>query len=779
MSIFNVNSGSIDELFSKKVLLNDKDVEQTLSTEYGRLYFDTSQDMDSDPGSNNFRISGPSWDLISSATITISKTNIVSAKQTKYKSVLDLISSTGASNYQLKVTSVNDSSVYKVFELVKVDTLLNHYRIWVKDIETGWNNLRLEQVPGDGEEFDLEFIAPVGGIVQRFEFTGSTDFTVPNWANKITMVAIGAGGGGGGGGITHIGHFQEQWSYGGGGGAGGNISVKTINKSDIPVNQTTGELFPLNISIGKPGEGGRAGQHPGMLLAVPGLTSAVLNPLGSGPFFDLFAEQYCSLKYPGTISPFEDLTNQYDNPDVIELLNKLTERNIREGVSGMYGYGYGWMVGGENNNSVKYGRNGDDGGQSSVSILNINNDSIIPLCIADGGQGGRGGKISTGNCPKKSDPVSPTVNERRTMAPGGAARTGKSLGDTIILGGPGGYGTVPPAVYDVSNEWIGINNYGNLADKNTENTASVDNRGYYSGSAPLFPFGIEGTIFSITLWSSPVMPYNGSWEEPGEFGIPGGAGGAGVGRERRYATDPRLNPFYLSDQTKQTGWWDYYFKEGGFWDQQLGYAWRYDWHCWGSSMERYNRLSDREEISKDYIGSTLVTKYKEFPHSFSDINSQGWAFFGGKNDDGCLFYPRYFYANPETQYNLPSFNTKIKEFYGIPIGSYFGGNGGKFKPSIARNTFGNTDVVKKNKYAFTDLIAPTTGSGYGVGGGGGQGIQHMYGTEITSHYAKCWADNGFDVTGCHPKRANDVFKGLSGKEGSKGNSGFVVIICES
>jgi hypothetical protein len=749
MSIFNVNSGSIDELFSKKVLLNDKDVEQTLSTEYGRLYFDTSQDMDSDPGSNNFRISGPSWDQISSATITISKTNIVSAKQTKYKSVLDLISSTGASNYQLKVTSVNDSSVYKVFELVKVDTLLNHYRIWVKDIETGWNNLRLEQVPGDGEEFDLDFISPQIARIERFEFTTSQDWTVPTWANKITMVAVGAGGGGGGGGVTHLAVGPEQWAYGGGGGAGGNIAVKTINKSDLPKN-AQGES-ELTISVGDQGRGGRGGEHPGAVIVMPGTIPSYM--AGSGnQWYDIFDEQECSFTHENSVSNewmdrFEGRTGAHGKTQVL--------------YPGIFGYGYAYLKD-YGNTAVKYGRHGTDGANSQIAIKG----DTTSLVRATGGKGGRGGKISAGLCVKEFEPKPQTLSDVRNMAQGGAATAGNSIGDTIILGGPGGFGTVPNNVKDTPDSAWKYNF--NASPKRSKDSGSGDIP-IYRGSAPLFPFGIEGKLGSNTVWPKPTLPFNGSNEEPGEFGIPGGSGGAGVARWLAFTTD-------------QKAWWwtryknntpNEYTKENGLLEQELGYDFRYDWYCWGSDMHNYN---DSAFTSiKGWQGGEYIYEIK---HSISDVNSQGSGLFGEKWDDGCLWYPRYVYQDPSKQFNLPAYNTKITDFYGIPIGKYFGGWGGRFELTSKPNGV-EDNIFNSHRMAYSNLIPPTTGSGYGVGGGGGQGMQYHYGTEYSSVFAKCYAENDFGVGSCHPKGANNEYRYEKGKPGSDGQNGFVVIICES
>jgi hypothetical protein len=736
MSIFNVNSGSIDELFSKKVLLNDKDVEQTLSTEYGRLYFDTSQDMDSDPGSNNFRISGPSWDLISSAAITISKTNIVSAKQTKYTSVLDILSAPDyASGYKMRVTSVSDPSVYKVFELVKIQSFANYIKIWVKDIETGWNNLRLEQLPGDGEEFDLDFISPLIARIERFEFTTSQNWTPPNWANKLTMVAVGSGGGGGGGGVTHIAIGPEQWAYGGGGGAGGNIAVTTINKKDLPRDSTTGELNPLSIVIGKAGSGGRGGSHPGARIVPP----ESLWPFTEGDFYDNNIEQECSIKFPRTeleISNWNQKLNRFTQP-------------------GLYGYGYAYI---ENygNTAVKYGKNGEDGG--AASITNSNNDLLVN---ASGGKGGSGGKISSNLCVKDFYPIPQTKQDRKTMAPGGKATAGNSVGDMIILGGPGAPGSVPANVNETGKIAANFAVYPDSLNQWREVTGSGND--YVNNScAPLFPFGIEGKNSggNYTIWPKPELPYNDSWEEPGEFGIPGGGGGAGVGRWLTTLPEIRLlQRIYSRD------WIDSRM-------DQYHPTWRSDYICWGDSMKQYN-ASEAELYPTDDI---------QYQHSINDVNDTSFLDWIGITDStGCLPYPRYFYANPQNQWTFPSYNTKIRNFYGIQLG--VGGTGGSYwledKPSgyTGPGNFLSDQVFEENRMAYTSLMPPTTGSGYGVGGGGGQGMQYMYGTKKSVIWYECGSEGEYKH--CHPLGSNSEYRYQQGKSGADGAKGFVVVICES
>lgn len=84
-------------------------------------------------------------------------------------------------------------------------------------------------------------------------FTGSGEYSVPEWCDTITMFAVGAGGGGGGGawGYPMESVFTEgfELAVGGGGGAGGSVAKSVYRYSDLPG-------IKLNVFVGSPGKGG-------------------------------------------------------------------------------------------------------------------------------------------------------------------------------------------------------------------------------------------------------------------------------------------------------------------------------------------------------------------------------------------------------------------------------------------------------------------------------------------------------------------------------------------
>ncbi len=71
-------------------------------------------------------------------------------------------------------------------------------------------------------------LASSGSLIEVF--TSSTNYTKKLWAQKITVICIGAGGGGGGGGYKATAAIA---SNGGGGGGGGSIAVSTFSNDDI------------------------------------------------------------------------------------------------------------------------------------------------------------------------------------------------------------------------------------------------------------------------------------------------------------------------------------------------------------------------------------------------------------------------------------------------------------------------------------------------------------------------------------------------------------------
>jgi hypothetical protein len=76
-------------------------------------------------------------------------------------------------------------------------------------------------------------------------YTGISTWTKPNWAQSVTVIAIGGGGGGGGGSISTA---VSKVKTGGGGGGGGEVIIQKYRASELP--QT------VSISVGAGGPGG-------------------------------------------------------------------------------------------------------------------------------------------------------------------------------------------------------------------------------------------------------------------------------------------------------------------------------------------------------------------------------------------------------------------------------------------------------------------------------------------------------------------------------------------
>jgi hypothetical protein len=102
----------------------------------------------------------------------------------------------------------------------------------------------------------LDGFATSGSIVQVYGSSGT--YTPPDWAKRITVIAVGAGGGGGGG-CSNSSFNSAFWRTGGGGGAGGSVVVGSFEVSDMisGLSTTTQRTWTITVSDG--GNGGSAG----------------------------------------------------------------------------------------------------------------------------------------------------------------------------------------------------------------------------------------------------------------------------------------------------------------------------------------------------------------------------------------------------------------------------------------------------------------------------------------------------------------------------------------
>jgi hypothetical protein len=302
--------GSFEGELTGSILLNGKTFDELFNeTQYGLLQVVSGSDI--------IRMSESNGIIINDSEVLVSLNNLDSDKQTEYSSSFAKILSNNITNYIFKVkrqdlenkeihflvtnteiTASNTSSYVKLTTSKLFDNT-NPFNSNEIDLHIFDSNVYVDFDLGDKAQagnFYGNFIGNVvklGTKTEKTIFTESGEYDVPDWATKITVIAIGAGGGGGGGCVvtydvhddpnvglgdlnvlerqldTKYGHkravgysrleLKEPTTYGsvygGGGGAGGNISVATFD------NSVTKEIYgKCYVTVGKGGRGGSGGR---------------------------------------------------------------------------------------------------------------------------------------------------------------------------------------------------------------------------------------------------------------------------------------------------------------------------------------------------------------------------------------------------------------------------------------------------------------------------------------------------------------------------------------
>lgn len=329
--------------------------------------------------------------------------------------------------------------------------------------------------------FLIEFDTLGVGVKKKevFEFTSTrTPWTVPNWADKITIYAIGAGGGGGGG-STGWGHdflnlnkdpefgkdyyrvienltndgIGFEFATGGGGGGGGNIAISEflIDKSGRNLSPTNigQQLLPkqskLNIYVGSGGKGGI------------GLTN---NPNDYETLSNNDAFQYTynrirnnQMNWIVKLMDSRFPTNNF-SPLVGEPNSIIKAFYLQFSSTINYGLNKSILLQIGNDNSF-----GKKGGFSSVVLDQSSNNVTnveIELVNANGGFGGMNG-ISLQFAYDAFHRFCTIENHFMTdpLSLGGGSSFGDSVGNVEILpGGHGGYGVSMPNISQVTNDKI-------------------------------------------------------------------------------------------------------------------------------------------------------------------------------------------------------------------------------------------------------------------------------------------------------------------------------------
>jgi len=170
---------------------------------------------------------------------------------------------------------------------LEVGGRITYVKLTVREIDSG---VDLNRLPQHDDEFTIGIKKNKQKRKEVFEFTTSTQWTVPSWADKITIYSVGAGGGGGGGSagwghksgimltenqfdddvlvFVKNGEYGFPFATGGGGGAGGSVAISefSVDKNLVTVDLTNyyqigKTVLPfnakLNIMVGSGGNGGR------------------------------------------------------------------------------------------------------------------------------------------------------------------------------------------------------------------------------------------------------------------------------------------------------------------------------------------------------------------------------------------------------------------------------------------------------------------------------------------------------------------------------------------
>jgi hypothetical protein len=306
-------------------------------------------------------------------------------------------------------------------------------------------------------------------------------YEVPYWVKELTIVSIGGGGAGGAGVKTVLSGSEDRhyYSLGGAGGSGGNISYTTFtglntdaNKSRIVSGSTTsfqtGSKYFVYATIGKVAKGG---------TAYTGSNTASYTDFTS--HINSFTEELGNtmLKY-------------IDSTDVI------------------------------------VGDNGENGSETLVILQEISTKTgftELGRIGASGGVGGKGGvafktlDFPTGSFEEFKELIEKTPFIAFTQ-PGASFNNENNIGETILIGGPGGHGISLPVITGSA--------YTDYDD--------------YAAAAPALPWGIRSDsakypyqypkgIFRFP-WG--INTDNGqrdgmNYTKPSDFGATGGGGGLG------------------------------------------------------------------------------------------------------------------------------------------------------------------------------------------------------------------------------------------------------------
>jgi hypothetical protein len=321
------------------------------------------------------------------------------------------------------------------------DGRITYVQFTVDEVDSGVDQNRQ---PIHDDEFSIFMSKNKRKRKEVFEFTSSvTPWTVPHWAEKITIYSIGAGGGGGAGSVGW-GHpldipyqpsaneeIENGYEYsgfefatGGGGGAGGNISISEftlvdINDSSLNLNSIGSTILPKNselyVYVGKGGTGGQSMTFSDLDYMNSDVKKNHVNSILLGQVSQQLMGEVPTIMYP--VNRFVRDYRKFQKP--------------------------------------KYESMGKNGGGSSVFLSknsNLVNNTDIEIIKATGGQGGTHGFSVQFYYQSwhRLCSFADTHYIADYVSPGGGSNLKNSFGNVeVIPGGHGGNGVFTPTARQV------------------------------------------------------------------------------------------------------------------------------------------------------------------------------------------------------------------------------------------------------------------------------------------------------------------------------------------
>lgn len=449
---------------------------------------------------------------------------------------------------------VNPSVFWQDYDPLNVSTLVNfmfaQYDLEVEEIYSSYDkndpgfyeSLDPVNFPShinlDGDLFHVDFEwTPTKRKIIHF-ITSSKNVVIPDWAEKITSICVGAGGGGGGGasGFAHSEsisfidsnnisendasgtegsyvpasnkNFGHEFVTGGGGGAGGCVS-KTVFTNNF-VKDNRGKT--ISVTVGSPGKGGLGSSYFDDVIAtekkLPQNTTENdrWNILKNTDF--LFKGNPQAMSGGKPIIFLKGKTPQTSTDPTFYQLNKLTTMS-----------------------SMSNEYNGKPGGDTFLVI------DGVKVASAQGGNGGSGG-LAVRDSAQTFHLMCGLVYHTPglVVVPGGAntLKNTSNIGDEIRVGGPGGYGVCMPTpkqtvstkpsnnpyITELHEETIKANNAINIPWKKDTSLGefNVNN---------MFPIG--NTVRGNLTIKNFNLKYNSNGEDiPTKPAPTGGGGGCGI-----------------------------------------------------------------------------------------------------------------------------------------------------------------------------------------------------------------------------------------------------------